>query len=113
MRRKERVASVLAREISHIVAYEIKDPRVGFVTITEVVVNPDLKAAVVFFSTLGDKSKSCEVLKRAKGYIRSLLAQRVRMKAIPDLEFKIDNSYEYREKINKLFEQISQDNQEE
>jgi len=106
MTRRERVASVLAREISNIVIREMKDPRLGFITITDVIVSPDLKAAVVFFSSLQNKSESLEILNKAKGYIKSILAHRVRIKSLPDLKFEIDDSYEHGQRIDELFEEI-------
>ncbi len=105
--RKDRVASLLSREISKIVAYEIKDPRIGFITITRVVMQDDLKMALVYFSSLGDKTEGLEILNHAKGYIRTSLAHRVRLKYIPQLEFKIDNSYEYGARIDALIEEIN------
>ena len=111
--RKDRVASLLSREISQIVAREIKDPRLGFITITKVVMQNDLKVALVYFSSLGDKSEGLTILNHAKGYIRSNLAHRVRLKYIPQLEFRIDNSYEYGAHIDALIEEIHRDNKEE
>lgn len=111
--RRERIASVLEREISNIVAQEMKDPRLGFITITEVRVSPDLKEAIVYFSSLENPSENLKTLSRAKGYIRSTLAHRVRIKVIPQLEFKIDESYEKNRHLDELFEEISKDNQEE
>ena len=105
--RKDRVASVICREISEIIEHEIKDPRLGFVTITTVDVSPDLKTAIVYFSSLNNKKEGLATLNRAKGYIKSSLAHRVRMRYIPEIEFKIDNSYEYGEKIDALLEEIS------
>ncbi len=111
--RKDRIASLLNREISEIIEHEIKDPRLGFVTITTVDVSIDLKNATVYFSSLNNKEEGLATLNRAKGYIKSSLAHRVRMRYIPDIEFKIDNSYEYGEKIDALLEEISPDNTEE
>jgi ribosome-binding factor A len=110
--RKDRVASILSREISDIIEHEIKDPRLGFVTITTVDVSIDLKTAIVYFSSLDNKTEGLETLNRAKGYIRSSLAQRVRIRFIPNLEFKIDNSFEYGNKIDALLEEISNDDKE-
>ena len=90
--RKERVASVIVKEISNIVEHEIRDPRLGFITILSVDVSPDLKNAKVFFSCIGDKSQSLQTLTRAKGFIRSALAQRLRMRCVPDLQFEINQS---------------------
>jgi ribosome-binding factor A len=111
--RKERVASVIVKEISNIVEHEIRDPRLGFITILSVDVSPDLKNAKVFFSCIGDKSQSLQTLTRAKGFIRSALAQRLRMRCIPDLQFEIDDSYKRGMEIDELFEEISSDNKEE
>jgi len=108
--RKDRLASVLAREISNIVTQDMKDPRLGFITVTHVVVSADLKKAIVYFSSLDNKTKSLGILSKAKGYIRSSLAQRVRLRYIPDLTFEIDDSYEYGIKIDGLFEKISKNN---
>ena len=110
--RKDRVASVISRGISEIIEHEIKDPRLGFVTITTVDVTSDLKTAIVYFSSLNNKQEGLATLNRAKGYIKSSLARRVRMRYIPDIEFKIDNSYEYGEKIDALLEEISPDDKE-
>ncbi len=109
--RRERIASVLEREISNIVAHDIRDPRLGFITITHVRVSPDLKDAVVYFSSLEKVSESLKTLNRAKGYIRSTLAHRVRIKIIPQLEFKIDDSYEKRRHLDDLFGEISENHQ--
>ena len=110
--RKERIASVLEREISQIIAHDINDPRLGFVTITKVLVSPDLKEAVVYFSSLEKKDEAHNTLKRAKGYIRSILAQRVRIRFIPDLRFEIDDSFEFGKKIDALIENVNKNNKE-
>lgn len=108
--RKDRIASVLIRAVSEIIEHEIKDPRLGLVTITTVDVSSDLKKAIVYFSSLNDKNEGLATLNRAKGYIRTELANRVRMRYVPDIEFKIDNSYEYGKKIDALINEISKDN---
>ena len=113
MIRRDRVASVLVREISNIVTQEIKDPRIGFITIISVDLSPDLKNAIVYFSCLDDKKRSLKTLNRAKGFIRSSLANKIRMRTVPEIEFKIDNSYEQGRKIDELIEEISSDNKEE
>ncbi len=110
--RKERIASVLEREISQIVAQEMNDPRLGFITITKVLVTADLKEAVVYFSSLEKKPEVHEILKRAKGYIRSILAQRVRIKFIPDLRFEVDDSFEYGKKIDTIIGQANKPDKE-
>jgi ribosome-binding factor A len=110
--RKDRIASVLIRAISEIVEHDIRDPRLGMVTITTVDVSSDLKMATVYFSSLNDKEQNLVILNRAKGYIRSELANRIRIKYLPEIEFKIDDSYEYGKKIDGLLNEISKDNKE-
>jgi len=105
--RCERIASLLHQEISEIIEREVKDPRLPFLTITDVVVSRDLKVALVYFSTLGDKQVALDILSRAKGYIRSNLAQRIRLRFIPEIEFKLDESYEQLKRLNELFKKIS------
>jgi len=107
--RIERVVAVLEKEVSLIISQELKDPRLGLVTITRVMVKPDLKNAVIFFTTLGDKKQDLATLQHAKGFIRTMLAQRIRMRFIPEIEFMFDESYEYGQKMEKFFEQISKD----
>ncbi|MEO0206834.1 MAG: 30S ribosome-binding factor RbfA [candidate division WOR-3 bacterium] len=108
--RTERVASLIAREISLILSQEIRDPRLGMVTITKVTISPDLKEAKIYFTTLGNSANDLNILERAKGYIRTTLAQRIRIKFIPDLKFVVDDSSKYGEKIDKLLEEIEKSN---
>ncbi len=110
--RKDRVASVLSRAVSEIIEHQMKDPRLGLVTITTVDVSSDLKTAIIYFSSLNDKETGLATLNRAKGYIKSELASKVRMRYIPDIEFRIDDSYEYGRKIDALLDEISQDDTE-
>ena len=111
--RKDRVASALERAISNIIAQELNDPRLGLVTITGVEVSPDIKNAFVYFSSLHDKKEALKALERAKGYIRSGLARRVRLRTIPELFFRIDDTYEKGKRIDELFEKIRPENKEE
>jgi len=110
--RKDRIASLLSREISKIIEQDIKDPRLGLITITTVDVTHDLKKATIYFSSLGNKREGLEMLNHAKGYIKSSLAHRIRMRFIPDIEFKIDDSFEYGKKIDALLDDISKDDTE-
>jgi ribosome-binding factor A len=111
--RAERVASVLEREVSRIVTQDMRDPRLGLTTITKVTVSHDLKEATIYFSSLENKEEHLEILNKAAGFVRSTLARRVKLKFIPEIQFKIDNSFEYGKRIDELFEKISKDNSEE
>jgi ribosome-binding factor A len=88
---------------------DMKDRRVGFVTLTGVQVSPDLRHARVFVSLMGseeEKNESLAALNHAAGWIRHELGQRIRMKFLPDIVFSIDTSQEYGEHIDRLIEQI-------
>lgn len=89
---------------------KIKDPRLGFVTVTGVDITEDLKTARVFVSILKEEERetTLTILNSAKSFIRSEVAKRVRMKSIPSLEFKIDSSVEYGSRIDKLLKDIKE-----
>jgi ribosome-binding factor A len=109
--RPQRVADLLKREISDIILKQIKDPRVGFVTITRVKVSKDLKFAKVYFSVLssmGNNEDSLAGLKSAHVFFRSELNNRIRLRYIPQLEFFIDDTLDYVEKIEQLIEKAKE-----
>lgn len=94
-RRVEQVANLLQAELSELLRREMRDPRLGFVTITGVDVSPDLRNARVRVSCLGDKTEgreSLRALRRAAGFLRHELGGRVRLRAIPQLDFRLDHS---------------------
>lgn len=107
--RANRVAEEIKREVTQMLRDEIKDPRVGFVTVTGVEVTPDIRYAKVFISVLGDeekKSQSLEALEKAKGFVRSELGKRMRLRYTPEISFKFDTSIEYGAKIMKLLQGV-------
>ena len=106
--RANRLAEEMKREISDILRDEIKDPRVGFVSVTRVEVSSDLRYARIFVSVLGDQAERRELekaLKKAGGFIRSQLAHRIRLRYTPELTFKLDESIEHGIRISSLFRQ--------
>lgn len=110
--RPERVQEALRQEISKIVLDEIKDPRLGFITITKVELTKDLRYAKVYFSVLGDmkeKTLALKGLNSAKGYIRSLIAGRIKLRLVPDIAFKIDESLEHTKEIYDLLDRIKKE----
>ncbi len=111
--RTDRVASLIGREISLIISQKLKDPRLGMVTITKVTVSGDLKEAKIYFTTLGDSKNDLHILEGAKGFIRTTLAHRIRIKFIPDLHFIVDESQKYGDKIDRLLEELNKGNKEE
>ncbi|MFZ0455722.1 MAG: 30S ribosome-binding factor RbfA [Ignavibacteriaceae bacterium] len=111
-RRIERVEKLIKEEVSLIFLHELQDKlpnnEIGFVTITSVKVSADLKIAKVYLSVF-DKEKRDEVLEKIKlktGFIRSLLASRLKIKFTPELKFFIDDTLDYVEKIEGLIKKI-------
>jgi ribosome-binding factor A len=92
--RSERMAEQLRRELADIVRDEIKDPRLGFVSFTEVRMSRDLSHAVIYCSVLNseDQAEAIEILNRAVGFIRKEIARRIRARIVPTLKFAIDDS---------------------
>ncbi|MGI6648244.1 MAG: 30S ribosome-binding factor RbfA [Bacillota bacterium] len=110
--RANRLAEEMKKEVSQILREEIKDPRVGFVSVTRVEVSSDLRYAKVFISVLGSQEERQEVaraLKRAGGFIRSELARRIRLRFTPELTFKIDDSIEHGVRIANILDQVKND----
>ncbi len=111
-RRSERVGDLIKEEIASMILHgEIKDPRIGFVTITRVDLTPDLKEARVYFSQLGkkeEKDKSRNGLNNASGYIRRYLARRLDLRHIPTVSFFFDESLEYSERIEKVIKEMKE-----
>jgi len=92
--RSERMAEQLRRELAEIVRDEIKDPRLGFVSFTEIRMSRDLSHAIVYCSVLNSESQdeAIEVLNRAVGFIRKEIARRIRARIVPTLKFVVDDS---------------------
>jgi len=104
-----KVNALLKSEISDIISRKIKDPRVGFATITLVEVSKDLHVAKVFVSVYGDdetKKKTLDGLMSASKFIRNELKNRLRIKIIPEIVFKIDTSMEDAMHIFKLLDEL-------
>ncbi|MFH0933442.1 MAG: 30S ribosome-binding factor RbfA [Nitrospirota bacterium] len=107
-KRSQRVGDLLRKEIADIIIYRLQDPRVGFITVTGVDVTDDIKIARVYVSIFKDEERksTLEILNSAKSFIRSELSKRLRMRFIPSIEFKLDTSIEYGNKIEKLLKEI-------
>ncbi len=110
-KRSQRVSDLIREEVADIIMYRLKDPRIGFVTVTGVDMTSDLKLARVFVSILKEEERdlTLEILNSAKAFIRSALSKRLRMKFIPHIEFRLDTSIEYGYKINSLLKQIEEE----
>jgi ribosome-binding factor A len=108
-RRPQRIALQIQHEVSLMISRDMKDRRVGFVTVTGVQMSPDLRHAKIFVSLMGsesEKKESLEALNRANGWVRHELGQRIRMKFLPDVIFLTDTSQEYGERIDRLIDEI-------
>src|SRR6476646_630554 len=104
-RRQQQVADLIQREISVLIQRELKDPRLGFVTITSVEVPPDLRYARVFYSVLGtpeEQKGTQQALEHASGFLRHELASRLDLRYVPELAFRNDPSIAHGDRIARL-----------
>lgn len=108
-----RVGEQIKKDISQILQMELKDPRIGFTTVTGVEVTNDLSQATIYLSVLGteqQKEDTLKVLINSTGFLRSELNRRIRLRKVPELIFKFDRSIEYGSRIESLLEQLNQGN---
>ena len=110
--RAEKVSDLLKKEISLIITNEIKDPRLQNINITAVKVSDDIGIARVFYSIIGESIHKSEskidekILKKFSGMIRSNLAKKIKIRRIPKIIFRFDESIEYSENIEKLLRNL-------
>jgi len=108
-KRSDKVAESIHELVSGLLIKGLKDPRIGFVTVTGVKVTDDLSIATVYFSVIGsekEKSDSEKGLNSAKGFIRKEIAASLRMRRVPEILFKYDNSFEYGQRIEGILSEI-------
>lgn len=106
--RLDKVASLIKEELSLIFLHKLKEPQFGFVTITNVKISPDLKIAKIYISVY-DKNVREELLEKVndmKGKIRGELSSKIKLRFTPELNFYIDDTQDYVEKISRLFNEI-------
>jgi ribosome-binding factor A len=107
--RPDRVADQIRSEIASMLARDVHDPGIGFVTITRVQVSPDLQQARVFYTTLGDEPariKSDRALHRAIPFLRRQIGSRLRLKRVPELQFQYDKAIAGQDRIEQLLNEI-------
>ncbi len=112
--RMEKVARLIQHELGGIFLHRLNDPELGFITITKVRLTPDLKIARIYISVY-DKDKRVLILEKIshiKKLIRAELAAKISLRSVPDLEFFIDDTMDYVEKIDSLFKKIHKDDYE-
>lgn len=108
-RRMERLDELLRQEIARLIAEEVKDPRVGFVTVMGARMSPDLRHARVYVSVLGDeevKRQAVEALQRAGGFLRGRLGRLLEIKYLPELRFELDRSLERASRIEEILHRV-------
>ncbi len=103
--RPDRVGEQIRQELSQIIAQQVHDPGVGFITLTRVKVTPDLQLARVLYTVMGDekqKKETVKALERAIPFLRRQIGSRVRLRRVPDLQFFYDESIEHQDRIEQI-----------
>ncbi|HYO14799.1 MAG TPA: 30S ribosome-binding factor RbfA [Thermoanaerobaculia bacterium] len=109
-RRSDRVGDLIRAELSDLLLREVKDPRVKLASITEVDVTSDLRRAVVKVSALGEEEQrleTVEALRHARGFLRTELAHRLRLRVTPELVFELDRGAEHSQRISEILESLN------
>lgn len=107
--RAERLAARIQATLAETLGRRVKDPRVGFVTVTGVIVSPDGTHATVRVSVMGgdeEKTRAMEGLASARGYLRSRLARVLELRATPELDFVLDRGLEHARRIDELLDNL-------
>src|SRR4051812_39629941 len=107
--RPDRVADQIRAEVASMIARDLHDPGLGFITITRVEVSPDLQHARVYYSALGDRTaqtNSGKALERASSFMRRQLGQRLRLRRSPELAFVFDESIARQDRIEQLLQEL-------
>jgi ribosome-binding factor A len=107
--RPARIGDQIREELSELLARHVKDPGIGFITITHVKVSPDLQVARAFYTTLGDekaRKETAKALDRAMPFLRRQIAGRLRLRRAPELAFQYDQTIERHQRIEQLIEEI-------
>lgn len=110
--RATRIGEQMKKELGDIIGRKLKDPRIGFITVTDVRVTGDLQNAKVYISVLGNEEQreaTLRSLAKAKGFIRSEIGNRIRLRKTPELSFEFDESIDYGNRIETLIHEINDD----
>jgi ribosome-binding factor A len=113
-RRPEQVAETLRQVVADAMTRELRDPRIGFVTLTGVLVSPDLSHARIMVSVAGDqaeKDRALEGLQSAAGFLRSRAARALTTRIVPELHFELDRGLEHASRINELLEGLRRESE--
>lgn len=107
--RPDRVADLIRAELATLLARDVHDPGIGFLTLTRVHISPDLQLARVYYTALGDeptRKKSARALERATPFLKRQIGSRLRLKRVPDLVFHYDESIAGQDRIEQLLSEI-------
>lgn len=110
-KRKDRVGHLIQMELSQTILRRVKDPRLGFVTITHVELTPDLKSAIVSYSVMGDekaKRDSQIALEKAKGFLQRQLGAGLELRYTPKLVFRLDRTLDHQFEIDRILQEINE-----
>jgi ribosome-binding factor A len=110
--RAERVGDQIRSELAELIARQVHDPGIGFMTLTRVSVTPDLQVARVYYTTLGDegaKRDTGKALTRATPFLRRQLGQRLRLRRVPELEFFYDESIAHADRVERILHELEQE----
>ena len=110
--RVEKLQELMKQEISDIIFHELKDPRIGFVTVTSVACTEDLREAKIYVSVMGDEKKARDTLhglESSLGFVRREIGKRIRLRFTPELSFALDTSLNYSDHIQRLLNEIHED----
>lgn len=110
--RPDRVAEEIRHELSSLLAREVHDPGIGFVTLTRVKVSPDLQLARVYYTLIGDdkaRRETEKALERATPFLRRQIGSRIRLRRVPELRFEFDRSVEHQDRIEKILLDLAEE----
>ena len=113
--RPARVGDQVRQELAELIAREVQDPGIGFLTITRVKLTPDLQQARVFYTTIGDdrqRTETSKALRRATPFLRRQVGRRLRLKHVPELQFLYDESIEQQDRIERIIQDIHTEREE-
>ena len=113
--RPDRVGDQVRQELAELIAREVHDPGIGFLTITRVKLTPDLQQARVFYTTIGDdrqRAETAKALRRASTFLRRQIGRRLRLKHVPELQFLYDESIERQDRIERIIQDIHTEREE-
>lgn len=108
--RVEKLRELIRQEVSDIIHRALKDPRIGFASVTDVELTSDLRHAKIFVSVLGgeaEQQRTMEALRSATGFVRSELGKRIRIYRTPEIQFRLDRSIERGTRVMELLREIS------